>query len=149
MSFKVPVGPAQIVIHGGQTILMSKLTGQIDYPSDKGLYFRDTRLLSAWAVYANGEPWDLLNGGAVSYDVARIFLINRAFATEDGAVPAQTLGLVLGRVIDGGMHEDLDITNYGLKPVRFNLEIALRCDFADIFEVEADHIVRRGHIGAR
>ena len=146
MSFKVPVGPAQIVIHGGQTILMSKLTGQIDYPSDKGLYFRDTRLLSAWAVYANGEPWDLLNGGAVSYDVARIFLINRAFATEDGAVPAQTLGLVLGRVIDGGMHEDLDITNYGLKPVRFNLEIALRCDFADIFEVKADHIVRRGHI---
>ena len=44
------------------------------------------------------------------------------------------------------MHEDLDVTNYGPKPVRFNLEIALRCDFADIFEVKSRHIVRRGRV---
>jgi N-terminal domain of (some) glycogen debranching enzymes len=30
--------------------------------------------------------------------------------------------------------------------VRFNLEIAIRADFADIFEVKGGHIVRRGHI---
>ena len=35
------------------------------------------------------------------------------------------------------MHEDLDITNHGRKPVRFNLEIAIRSDFADVFEVKA------------
>ena len=45
-----------------------------------------------------------------------------------------------------GLHEDIDITNNGLKPVRFNLEIAIRSDFADIFEVKSDDIVRRGHI---
>ncbi len=44
------------------------------------------------------------------------------------------------------MHEDLDITNHGQKPVRFNLELALRSDFADIFEVKANHIIRRGRI---
>ena len=44
------------------------------------------------------------------------------------------------------MHEDIDITNNGLKPVRFNLEIAIRADFADIFEVKSDAIVRRGCI---
>ncbi len=44
------------------------------------------------------------------------------------------------------MHEDLDITNNGMKPVKFQLEIAFRCDFADIFEVKSGHIVRRGRI---
>lgn len=125
MAFKVQVGPGQIVIRGGQTVLLSEPDGRIVHPSDKGLYFRDTRLLSAWAMYANGEPWDLLNGGAIRYDLARIFLTNRALATEDGAVPARTLALVLGRFIEGGLHEDLDITNHGPKPVCFNLEIAL------------------------
>jgi hypothetical protein len=43
------------------------------------------------------------------------------------------------------MHEDIDISNSG-RAVRFNLEIALRGDFADIFEVKSGRIVRRGHI---
>lgn len=146
MSFKVQVGPPQIVICEGQTVLVSDLSGQIDYPSDKGLYFLDTRLISAWAISANGVSWDLLNGGPIGYDAARIFLANRAFDTEDGAIPACTMGLVIGRFIRGGMHEDLDVTNYGPKTVRFNLEIAVRCDFADIFEVKSGHIVRRGRV---
>ena len=33
-----------------------------------------------------------------------------------------------------------------MKPVRFQLEVAFRCDFADIFEVKSGHIVRRGKI---
>src|SRR5271169_2934525 len=44
------------------------------------------------------------------------------------------------------MHEDIDITNSGQASVRFNLEIAIRADFADIFEVKSNHIVRRGRI---
>ena len=30
--------------------------------------------------------------------------------------------------------------------MRFNLEISIRCDFADIFEVKSGQIVRRGRI---
>ena len=84
MPFKVQVGPPQIAIHEGQTVLVSDPSGQIDHPSDKGLYFLDTRLISAWAIYANGACWDLLNGGAISHDAARIFLLNKGFDTEDG-----------------------------------------------------------------
>ena len=146
MSFKVQVGPPQIAIHQGQTVLVCAPDGQINWPSDMGLYFLDTRLISAWAVYANGEPWELLNGGAVTYYAARIFLTNRGFPTEDGVVPARSLDFMLSRSIGGGMHEDLDITNYGRKRVCFNLEIAIRSDFADIFEVKSRKIVRRGRI---
>ena len=78
MPFKVQVGPPQISIHQGQTVLITEETGQINWPSDKGLYFFDTRVVSSWTVYANGEPWELLNGGAISYYASRIFLTNRS-----------------------------------------------------------------------
>lgn len=146
MTFKVQVGPPQISIHQGQTVLVTQPDGGITSASEKGLYFFDTRLVSSWSLHANGMPWDLLNGGPVSYDAARIHLSNRAFNSESGRVPGRTLALVLTRALDGGMHEDLDVTNYGLEPVRFNLEIAIRCDFADVFEVKSDRIVRRGRI---
>ena len=146
MAFKVQVGPAQIAIHQGQTVLVTKPDGQVNWPSTRGLYFRDTRVISAWAIYANGEPWDLLNGGAVAYHAARIFQTNRAFVTEDGPIAARTLGLVIGRHINGGLHEDIDITNNSQNPVRFNLEIAIRADFADIFEVkEQPYRTARSH----
>jgi hypothetical protein len=47
-----------------------------------------------------------------------------------GFIPPRTLGFTISRWIGGGMHEDLDITNNSMKPVKFQLEIAIRCDFA-------------------
>jgi glycogen debranching enzyme len=146
MPFKVHVGPHQIAIHYGQTVLVSEPDGQVGWPSEKGLYFYDTRVISSWAIYANGEPWTLLNGGAVTHYASRIYLTNRSIPTVDGVVPARTIGLVISRMINGGLHEDLDVTNNGIRRVRFQLEIALRCDFADIFEVKSNNIVRRGQI---
>src|SRR6266853_3088325 len=80
---------------------------------------------------------------SVAYNVARIFQTNRAFVSEDGPIAARTLGLVIGRPIAGGLHEDIEITNNSQYPVRFNLEIAMRADFADIFEGKSNRIVRR------
>jgi glycogen debranching enzyme len=146
MAFKVQVGPARITIHQAQTVLLTETDGGVNWPSKCGLYFRDTRVISAWSIYANGEPFDLLNGGAVAPHVVRIFQTNRAFASEDGPIAARTLGLMIDRFIEGGMREDISITNNSLAAVRFNLEIAIRADFADIFEVKSGNIVRRGSI---
>jgi glycogen debranching enzyme len=146
MSLEIKVGPPQLAIHQGHAVLLSELDGQINWPSDKGLYFYDTRVVSSWTVYANGEPWDLLNGGTTTSLAARVFLTNRDLLTEEGPIAQHTLGLVLSRRIDGGVHEDLDLTNYARTKARFNLEIALRSDFADLFEVKSGHFVRRGRI---
>src|SRR5262249_60602665 len=86
MAFKVQVGPPQIAIHQGQTVLVTGLDGQIAWPSEKGLYFLDTRIISSWAIYANGEPWELLNGGPSYHYSARNFLTNTANLTEDGPI---------------------------------------------------------------
>ncbi len=146
MALEIKVGPPQLAIHQGYSVLVTEPDGQINWPTDKGLYFCDTRLINHWNVCTNGEAWELLNGGTLTHFTARVFLTNRRILTEDGEIPKRTLGLVLSRSISGGVHEDLDVTNYGAAPVCFNLEITVRCDFADIFEVRQGSIIRRGRI---
>ena len=148
MSLEVKVGPPQLAIHQGLAVFISEPDGGIAWPSDKGLYYNDTRLISAYAAYANGQVWDLLNSGAPVYYGCRIFLTNRSFPSEAGEVPGRTLSLVISRVIDGGLHESHEITNFGRVPVVFNYEISIRSDFADVFEVKAGKIVRRGRINS-
>ena len=70
-------------------------------------------------------------------------LTNEEIETEAGPIPAGALSITLGRSIDGGLH---DITNYGLRKVRLNLEIVIRSDSADIFEIKSGEIVRRGRV---
>ena len=94
MPFKVHVGPHQISIHQGQTVLVSEPDAQINWPTEKGLYFFDARVISSWAVYANGEPWDLLNGGSITHYASRIYLTNPRIPTVDGLIPPRTLGFV-------------------------------------------------------
>ena len=146
MALEIAVGPQKLVINQGVGFLVTEQDGQVDWPTDKGLYYSDTRLVSSWRLYADGELWDLLNSGNITYNAARIFLTNRRLVTETGEVPAATLGLSIGRSLDGGLHEDLDLVNNGMTTAQFNLELALRSDFADLFEVKSKAIVRRGRV---
>jgi hypothetical protein len=51
MPFKVQVGPPQISIHYGQAVLITEESEQINWPSEKGFYFFDTRIVSSWTIY--------------------------------------------------------------------------------------------------
>ena len=146
MSLEIKVGPPQLAIHQGDAVLLTNPDGQIAWPTAMGLYFLDTRMISSWSLYANGVEWDLLNSGTPLYYLARIYLTNQTIPTESEDIPARTLSLEIGRRIGGGIHEDFDITNHGPTPVQFNLEVVIRSDFADIFEVKSNAIVRRGRI---
>jgi glycogen debranching enzyme len=146
MSLQITIGPPQLVIHQGEVVWASDPDGQLASDGDKGLFYRDTRLTSMWALYANGKRWQLLNGGAIAHYAGRVFMTNRPILTQDGVIAEHTLSLVLGRWIDGGVHEDLDLTNHGMQPVRFNLELMVRADFGDVFEVKSGRMVRRGRI---
>jgi len=86
MSLEIKVGPPQLAIHQRRAVLLSEPDGQINWPSEKGLYFYDTRVVSSWTVYANGEPWDLLNSGTTTCVAARVFLTNRDIDTEEGPI---------------------------------------------------------------
>ena len=147
MTLKVTVGPPLLTINQGHSLLVTDLDGQIRWPTKCGFFVWDTRIISAWQIYANGYDWELLNSGAITYFAANVFMTNPGIVTEDGKIEPRTLLLQLGRSVgEGAIHEDLDITNYGSREARFNLEIAIRSDFADIFEVKSGTIVRRSRI---
>jgi hypothetical protein len=146
MSIELSVGPPTLTINHGSTFMVTDLRGEIAADSEHGLFSDDTRFLSYYALFANGQPWVLLSSAATTHYSARVYLTNNRFKTEDSAVEAGTLALVVERVIGEGLDEGLAVTNYGLGPVRFNLELALRSDFADMFEVKAHDFVRRGRI---
>ena len=143
---QITIGSPQLVIHQGEVVFATEPSGQLTNETERGLMFRDTRLIASYALYANGVAWELLNGANLVHYAARVFMTNAEFLTQDGPVPERTISLVLGRWIDGGVHEDLDITNHGTRPVHFNLELLLRADFGDVFEVKSGRMVRRGRI---
>src|SRR6185312_7984889 len=97
---EVAVGPPHIVTHQGHTVLVTEPDGHIPLHSQKGLFFYDTRLISHWSLRANGEHWQLLNGGNLYHYVCRVFLTNPEIPTKAGRIPPHTLQLVLSRSID-------------------------------------------------
>lgn len=146
---EIAVGPPHIATNQGHAVLVTEPDGQIPLHSQKGLYFRDTRLVSGWSIRANDISWELLNGGNLYHYASRVFLTNREIRTEKGEIPPRTLQLTLSRSIDGGMHEDIDIINHGEDAVEFNLEIMISSDFADLFEAKSGKVVERGRIASR
>ena len=146
MSLEITVGPPLLSINRGHTVFSCQPDGQMQPDGDKGLYFFDTRMVSVYRIFANGVPFDLLNAASIYYYAARSFLINPAIETERGSIPAGTLGLIVSRTVDNGVHEDLDLTNYGPDTIRFEFEVMIRSDFADLFDVKGKHPVRRGQV---
>ena len=149
MGVEIALGPPVLSINHGATFMVTDLGGEIQADTDQGVFADDTRFVSYYAIFANGLSWQRLNSAATSYYEARVYLMNDVVPTEDGDIPEGALSLVIDRTVSDGIHEDLDVANHGLVPVRFNLEIALRSDFADLFEVKREHLVRRGRIVTR
>lgn len=144
MPIEVKVGPPVLTINQGSTFIVTDERGEIDPESEQGVFAGDTRFVSFHQLYLNGEPWELLTSGAPTYYVARIQLASPAVTTEHGEIRRHDVGLTVTRAVGEGIHEDFDVANYALEPVRFQLEIAIRSDFADIFEVKGHQFVRRG-----
>ena len=146
MAIEVTVGPPQITINRGNTFVLSEPDGSVTACSDQGFYCRDTRYVSNYDLYADGEHWVLQNSGAIAYYASRAYLINPRIRTECGEIEPSSLSLVFTRAVNDGIVEDFEIRNYGIKRARFNFEIALRTDFADIFEVKSKQIIRKGDV---
>jgi hypothetical protein len=126
VSNEVKVGPSVLTINQGSTFMVTDQHGEIDPASEQGVFAGDTRFVNHYKLFIDGAPWELLTSSAVNYYAARIYLANPEIATDAGTIRARELGLVVTRTIGDGIHEDLDLTNYSLQPVRFQLEIALR-----------------------
>ncbi len=149
MPVELKVGPPGLTISQDRTFMVTNERGEIDPLSEQGLFAGDTRFVSFYKLYVNDEHWELLTSSTVSYYAARLHFANPPIATEDGDIPRHTLSLAVTRTIGDGVHEDLDVTNFGFTAARFQLQIGLLSDFADLFEVKGHRFVRRGKLSTR
>ena len=149
MTFPVQVGPAAITINRDDRFLVCQPDGRILGGVDDGFFTRDTRLISGYDLRINGHSPMLLNSAPLQFFSARFEFSNEAFLDDVGPVDRQSLAIRLDRTVSEGVHEDLDIRNFARRPVRLTIEIAIVSDFADIFDVRSDALVRRGQINTR
>jgi glycogen debranching enzyme len=149
MSIEIKVGPPVITISQGRTFMVTDKSGSITTDSDQGVYAIDTRFISFYQSYINRVPWEVINSSPLTFYAARFHLTNPAVKTEGGIIEAHTLDFTLNRAVSEGVHEEFAIVNYGGGKVVFILELAMRSDFADIFEVKTHDIVQRGQQGTQ
>ena len=146
MSYKISVGPAQLTINIGECVLITESDGQIRQPSERGLFYRDTRLMSHWTATVNGRPWQSLSSAATDHFAAQIVMTNPSWPTDAGSeVPAGSVSLTVARLLGlTGMRETLTLRNHNRVAVRISLGIRIACDFGDIFDVKAHRLISRG-----
>jgi len=137
MPTKVFINSGQVTINDGSTFLVTDSNGLIDDTLAQGFFVHDTRLISYYEVSLNRDRLILLASSPLNHHSALYQFKNPSLYTVNGTVPDGQLVISIRRDIAGGMHEDIDITNYYRDRVEFQLMLAIRSDFADIFEVKA------------
>ena len=144
MSIEIKVGPPVITISQGRTFMVTARSGMIQPDSNQGLYAIDTRFVSFYQLYINRTPLKVINSSQLTFYASRFHLTNAELRTEGGKLEAHTLGITINRMVSDSLHEDIEVVNYAGKRVHFLLELTIRSDFADIFEVKSHSIVQRG-----
>jgi glycogen debranching enzyme len=102
-----------------------------------GLFYRDTRFLSAYELTLNGAALVPLSShegaGAWTFHV----LGNPPLASAGGGcIQPHTIGIRRDRVVsEGAIHDIIAVTNFGPAPVHLSLELTFAADFTDIFVV--------------
>lgn len=122
------------------TFCISDHSGDVVPQHPHGLFVRDTRFVSELRLRVNGRQPEPL--AASNTDPFSGTFVSRDHPAEGRA--DSPLLLLRHRYVGQGMREDLVVRNFGDSPARCKLELAVGCDFADLFEVKAGRVEKTG-----
>jgi glycogen debranching enzyme len=135
--------PHTLYLGEGRTVLVTDRDGFVLENTNQGLFVHETRLISRLVYRIDGrapEPVALSNVETRSWCGYYIQLAPgtaERLDTGSGQVPSaaqDALELRLSRYVGEGLHEDVDLTNYGRRRTRFDLSLEVDADFADVLE---------------
>lgn len=129
----------RITINSGTTFLISDQLGAVTEATELGLYHEDVRFLSRYELTLDGKPLIPLAATTTDPHVAVLYATNPALK----GVSQGTLTVMRRRTLNEGLHEDIEITNYGDGRATCDLQLALDADFAHLFEVR--RMLASGH----
>jgi glycogen debranching enzyme len=142
---RLRVRPGTNYLSSGRTVLATDDNGILLPELDRGLFVHETRLLSRYRWLIDGKPPQLVSASNVSQRSWLGYYIASApggqAETERDAISAaaqEAVELRLSRFVGGGMHEDVDVTNFARWPVELTLSLELESDFADQSETGGD-----------
>jgi glycogen debranching enzyme len=126
----------QVSILKGSAFVVSDRVGDVTAAigNPNGLFYRDMRHLSRWQLRLNGRELSALSAETLEYDEAVFYLVEPTGTIYRN--PA--MSLTRKRQVANGMHEHLELTNHGLRPVDVEITMLFDADFADLFEVKDD-----------
>jgi glycogen debranching enzyme len=139
------VFPDLLFAHHGRSLLVTDRGGAIG-DGLQGLYERDLRILSRYELLVHGQPPRLDALSSVdSYSTLGYYVCP---PRADAADPLDALGLStqeldrqvlirVARFVGQGLHEDVDVTNYGLTDAELELAWNVATDFADLMEARS------------
>ena len=116
MTLPIQVGPSTITMNRDDRFVVCQPDGRIERLAEEGFFARDTRFVSGYEVFLNGQRPALLNASPVQFYSSRFEYTNPELLDRDGVVPRNSLGLRIDRTVSGGVHEDYDLVNYGRRP---------------------------------
>lgn len=138
---RIRARPFTAHISRGRSVLATRVDGLIAGDAGHGLYVHETRLLSRWRYFIDDEQpapnaFSVVrqNHWLAYYVIAAPGVTPPPADDGSGQVPDEarnTLELRITRLIDDGLHEDIDLTNYTTETSSFVFTIDLDADFAD------------------
>jgi glycogen debranching enzyme len=121
-----------------------------DQTLNLGLFCHDTRFLSCLELQieernSEGKTLKKLAPILLSSSADRGFALSVLCANPRLAdINPETIGIQREIVINSGLFEEIEVTNYNTKAVNFTLTLNIEADFADLFEIRGQKRPQRG-----
>ncbi|TNY38638.1 amylo-alpha-1,6-glucosidase [Thermomonospora catenispora] len=136
------LGAGAVTLVEGASFCVCAPSGDIAPGGAHGVFFADTRVLSRWELRIDEEAVEPLT--VVPKEPFRALFVGRARPRPGRA--DSTLLVQRDRYVGVGLREDVTLENLSGEPVGCRVELAVDSDFADLFEVKADHVRRRARV---
>src|SRR5438105_4677155 len=116
-------------------MLVTGLDGFVADDPEHGLFVHETRILSRYRYRIDGHvPLDVTVSNVEQHSSLGYYLTRAPHPEEPAGgrrraeIAQQALELRLSRFVGGGMHEDVDLTNYTQQATTFRLELEVDAD---------------------
>lgn len=115
-----------------------------DRSASMGLFCRDTRFLSRLELQLEGHSPILLSSTADKGFALSVLCANPQI--DERSLKAESIGIQRELVLNGGLFEEIQISNYSTHAVSFDLSLSFDADFIDLFEVRGFRREKRGRL---
>jgi glycogen debranching enzyme len=114
-----------------------------DRRASMGLFCRDTRFLSRLELQIERQLPILLSSTADKGFILSALCANPRIGDR---IKAESIGIKRELVLNGGLFEEIEISNYSTAAVSFELSLSFDADFVDLFEIRGFNRERRGQL---